>query len=89
MLFGCEEVRGGDFGVAQPATAQSIQGTATYRERIALPAAGNPPIWFDIAADLARIFPDRRYVVRARILVGDRLMFTTSSYPVLTKGHDR
>jgi len=76
--------------VAQPATAQSIQGTATYRERIALPAAGNPPIWFDIAVDPARIFPDRRYVVRARILIGGRLMFTTdSSYPVLTEGHDR
>ena len=29
-----------------------------------------------------------RYVVRARILVGDRLMFTTdSSYPVLTQGY--
>ena len=76
--------------VAQPATAQSIQGTATYRERIALPPAGNPSIRFDIAVDLARIFPDRRYVVRARILVEDRLMFTTdSSYPVLTEGHDR
>jgi putative lipoprotein len=102
--------------VAQPARAQSIQGTATYRERIALPPeatfeatledvsradapadviartrltpAGTPPIRFDIAVDLARILPDRRYVVRARILVGDRLMFTTdSSYPVLTQGN--
>jgi len=102
--------------VAQSATAQSIQGTATYRERIALPSAaifeatledvsradapadviartrltpaGNPPIRFDIAVDLGRIVSDRRYVVRARILVGDRLMFTTdSSYPVLTQGH--
>ena len=102
--------------VAQPAPAQSIQGTATYRERIALPPAaifeatledvsradaradviartrltpaGNPPIRFDIAVDLGRIFPDCRYVVRARILVGDRLMFTTDSrYPVLTQGH--
>ena len=102
--------------MAYPAHAQSIQGTATYRERIALPltavfeaaledvsradapadviartrltSPGNPPIRFDIPVDLARILPNRRYAVRARILVGDRLMFATdSSYPVLTQGH--
>jgi putative lipoprotein len=102
--------------LAGPAAAQSIQGTATYRERIALPPtaafeatledvsradapadviartrltpAGNPPIRFEIPVDLARIYPDRRYVVRARILDGDQLMFTTAtSYPVLTQGH--
>src|SRR5258708_1579933 len=102
--------------VAQPAPAQSIQGTATYRERIALPPAaifqapledvlradapadviarravppaGSPRIRFDMVVDLGRIVPARRYVVRARILVGDRLMFTTDSrYPVLTQGH--
>jgi putative lipoprotein len=102
--------------MAEPALAQSIQGTATYRERIALPPtavfeatledvsradapadviartrvapAGNPPIRFEIPVDLARIRPDRRYVVRGRILESDRLMFTTdASYPVLTQGH--
>lgn len=99
-----------------PAVAQSIHGTATYRERIALPPsaafeatledvsradapgdvlartrlspAGNPPIRFEIAVDLARIRPDRRYAVRARIMDGDRLMFTSdASHPVLTQGH--
>jgi putative lipoprotein len=102
--------------MAGPALAQSIHGTAAYRERIALPPtavfeatledvsradapadviararvtpAGNPPIRFEIPVDLARIRPDRRYVVRGRILEGDRLMFTTdASYPVLTQGH--
>ena len=74
-----------------PAMAQSIHGTATYRERLALPPsaafeatledvsradapadvlartrlspAGNPPIRFEIAVDLARIRPDRHYAV--------------------------
>lgn len=102
--------------LAGPAMAQSIHGTATYRERIMLPPtaafeatledvsradapadviararltpAGSPPIRFEIPVDLARIRPDRRYVVRARILDGDRLVFTTdTSYPVLTQGH--
>jgi putative lipoprotein len=99
-----------------PAMAQSIHGTATYRERIALPPSaafeatledvsradapadvlartrlsptGNPPMRFEIAVDLARIRPDRHYVVRARIMDGDRLMFTSdASHPVLTQGH--
>jgi putative lipoprotein len=102
--------------MAGPALAQSIHGTATYRERIALPPtavfeatledvsrvdapadviarvrvtpAGNPPIRFEIPVDLARIRPDRRYLVRARIVDGDRLMFTSDvSYPVLTQGY--
>jgi putative lipoprotein len=102
--------------MAGPALAQSIHGTATYRERIALPPtavfeatledvsradapadviararltpAGTPPIRFEIPVDLARVRPDRRYVVRARILEGDRLVFTTdTSYPVLTQGY--
>ncbi len=95
--------------------APLIQGTATYRERIALPptavfeatledvsradaaadviartrktSPGNPPIRFEITYDPARIQPNRSYVVRARILDGERLMFTTdTSYPVLTRG---
>jgi putative lipoprotein len=100
---------------AGPALAQSIHGTASYRERIALPPsaaleatledvsradapadvlartrvtpAGNPPIRFEIPVDLARIRPDRRYVVRARIVDGDRLVFTSDgSQSVLTQG---
>ena len=104
--------------VARMAPAQVIspvRGTATYRERIALPTnavfeatledvsqadaqseliarvqneqPGNPPIPFVIAFDAGRINPGHRYAVRARILVDDRVWFTTSqNYPVLTPG---
>jgi putative lipoprotein len=97
------------------AFAQSIQGTATYRERMALPPAavfeaaledvsradapaetiartrvsspGNPPIAFTIAYDPARILPDHRYVVRARILLDDKLLFSSdTATPVITRG---
>ena len=100
---------------ASTAMAQSIQGTATYRERMALPPAavfeaaledvsradapaetiartrvaspGNPPIAFTIAYDPARIVADHRYVVRARILLDDKLLFTTDTgAPVITGG---
>lgn len=102
--------------VVHAAAAESVQGTAVYRERIALPPTavfeatledvsradapgvvigrvriappGNPPIRFAIGYDPARIDQRRTYVVRARILDGARLMFTTdASYPVLTRGH--
>ena len=92
-----------------------IRGTATYRERMALPKGAifeasledvsrvgaaadviartreesppNPPITFEITFDPLRIQPRNSYVVRARILVGDNLLFTTdTSYPVLTQG---
>jgi len=94
----------------------SVKGTATYRERIALPPKavfeatledvskadspaevigrahldepGNPPIHFEITYDASQIDPSHRYVVRGRILVGDKLFFTTDQhYPVLTAGH--
>ena len=93
----------------------TVQGTATYRERIALPpeavfeatledvskadaaaeviglarleGPGNPPIRFEIRYDPARIHPSHRYVIRARVLVGGKLFFTTDQpYPVLTAG---
>lgn len=49
---------------------------------------GNPPIRFAITYDPAQINERHRYVVRARILVGGKLFFTTDqSYPVLTAGH--
>ena len=58
---------------------------AIARARIASP--GNPPIAFTIAYDPAKILPDHRYVVRARILVNDRLLFTTETVPaVITRG---
>lgn len=92
-----------------------VTGTATYRERIALPpdavfeatledvsradapaevigqvridGPGNPPIRFAIGYEPARIIPNHRYSVRARIVVGGRLLFTTDrNYPVLTGG---
>jgi putative lipoprotein len=95
--------------------AQSIRGTATYRERMALPPAavfeaaledvsradapaetiartrvaspGNPPISFTLAYDPGKILPDHRYVVRARILLDDKLLFTSdTAAPVITRG---
>jgi putative lipoprotein len=101
--------------VASTATAQSIQGTATYRERMAVPPAavfeatledvsradapadtiartrltspGNPPISFTIAYDPSKILPERRYVVRARILLDAKLLFTSDpATPVITRG---
>jgi putative lipoprotein len=92
-----------------------IRGTATYRERMALPPGAvfeatledvsrvgssadvigrtreesppNPPIPFEISFDPTRILPKSTYVVRARILIGSSLVFTTdTSHPVLTQG---
>jgi putative lipoprotein len=103
------------FTAATPVPAQSIQGTATYRERIALPpdavfdvvvedvsradapaaivaatrmaSPGNPPIAFTLAYDPAKISEERRYVIRASVLVGGKLMFTTdTASPVITRG---
>src|SRR5262249_8942617 len=56
--------------------------------RTLLTPPGNPPIRFQLPIDLARIRPDHRYVVRARIVDGDRIMFTSDeSHPVLAQGH--
>ncbi len=97
------------------AMAQSILGSATYRERMALPPAaifeatledvsradapatvvastrlaspGNQPIAFTITYDPAKILSDHRYVVRSKILVGDKLLFTSdTATPVITRG---
>jgi uncharacterized lipoprotein YbaY len=101
--------------IASPVMAQSIEGTATYRERVALPQSAmfeavledvsradapavtvartqiaslrTPPIAFTIAYDQAKIAANRRYAVRARIFVGDKVLFTTDTpTPVLTGG---
>ena len=103
---------------AQAPAAAQISGTATYRDRVALPTnavfdatleevsrADAPaivlgrarvqrprsgPIRFQIPFDADRIEPERRYVVRARILVDGRPLLTTDrSYPVLTRGNGR
>ena len=100
---------------AGTATAQSIEGSATYRERmslppkavfeavledvsradtpaqaiasIRLPSPGSPPIRFTLAYDPARIQSNHQYVVRARILVNEKLLFTTdAANPVITGG---
>ena len=94
----------------------SIEGTATYRERMALPPdavfeatledvsrvdapssvlgqarieqPGNPPFHFTIQYDPTQIQPNHIYAVRARVLAGERLLFTTDQrYQVLTQGH--
>jgi copper homeostasis protein (lipoprotein) len=49
---------------------------------------GQVPIRFEIPFDPARIDQSHSYSVRARIVVGQRLLFTTDqAYPVLTRGH--
>ncbi len=102
--------------IANTAMAQSVTGTATFRERIALPPAavfeavledvsradtmairvaqtrfaafGNPPIAFTIVFDPARIDSNRTYVVRVRILLDEKLLFTTdTAIPVITRGN--
>lgn len=108
-------VRSDHSPAASARQAQTILGTAAYRERMALPpgavleatledvsradakaetiaqtrvtSPGNPPIAFTITYDPAKILTDHRYVVRARILVDDKLLFTTdTAAPVITRG---
>ena len=48
---------------------------------------GQVPISFETPYDPNRVEPGHRYAVRARILVGDRLLYTTTQqFPVLTQG---
>jgi heat shock protein HslJ len=52
-----------------------------------LTSPGNPPIKFAITYDPAKILADRRYAVRARILVDDKLLFgSDTATPVITRG---
>ena len=77
-----------------PAHAGSLSGTATYRERIALPPdAEFEAVLIDVALadaparDLGRVRlrPAGRYTVRATVRQGERLLFTTDTFtPVLT-----
>jgi putative lipoprotein len=49
--------------------------------------AGQIPIRFEIAYDSAKVDERHAYAVRARILGGERTLFTTDKvYPVLTRG---
>lgn len=48
------------------------------------------PISFDLAYDRSKIQERSRYVIRAEIRDGDRLLYTTeTSYPVITQGNPR
>jgi len=90
---------------AAAASAGTLQGTAAYRERIALPPdavfeatlqdiaradapatvigrakiepAGQPPFRFEIRYDDAAIKAGGRYAVRATVMQGGQLLFTT------------
>ncbi|WP_171231205.1 YbaY family lipoprotein [Ruegeria sp. HKCCA4812] len=94
--------------------AGTVEGTATYRERIALPpdttlfvelqdisladapaetlaaqryALTGVPAQFELTYDDALIQDGRRYAVRASVMQGQKLLFTTDTvYPVLTHG---
>jgi putative lipoprotein len=58
-------------------------------ETVRLEKLGAAPIQFEIPYDPAKIDESRSYRVRARIVRGDRLLFTTDQvYPVLTLGSD-
>lgn len=55
--------------------------------RVEIAAPGNPPFHFAIAYDPTKIEERNRYAVRARITVGDSLLFISDTYsPVLTQG---
>jgi uncharacterized lipoprotein YbaY len=72
------------------ATLADVSQTDTAAEVIGLArieGPGNPPIRFEISYDPSRIHPSHRYVIRACVLVGGQLFFTTDQhYPVLTAG---
>jgi uncharacterized lipoprotein YbaY len=56
--------------------------------RLTLQAAGQVPIPFDLPYDPSRIDDGHRYAVRARILDGQQLLFTTTETTlVVTQGH--
>jgi putative lipoprotein len=53
-----------------------------------VPTAGKQvPIPFELSYKPADIVPNRRYVVRAKITAGDKILFSTKTpYPVITRG---
>ena len=61
---------------------------ATVVATTRVPSPGQPPIAFSISYDQAKIVPDHRYVVRARILLDGKLLFTSDvATPVITAGN--
>jgi putative lipoprotein len=73
------------------ATLEDVSKTdvpAVVVSSVRIDKPGQVPIRFEIPYDLARIDQTHSYWVRARILVGQQLLFTTDQvYPVLTRGH--
>ena len=61
---------------------------AKFIGRTRIEGPGNPPIAFGVPYDPAKIDEKGNYAVRARITVGDELLFTTTqNYPVLTQNN--
>jgi putative lipoprotein len=77
-------------GAVLEATLEDVSradAPATVIGRARVESPGSPPIRFSIAYDPAAIEPRHRYVVRARVTVGERLLFTTDTvHPVLGPG---
>jgi copper homeostasis protein (lipoprotein) len=64
------------------------QASAVRIADIRMTNPGPPPIAFTLRYDAEQIDPTHRYNVRARILEGERAIFTTEeAYPVITAGH--
>ena len=64
------------------------QASAVRIADIRMTNPGPPPIAFTLRYDAEKIDPTHRYHVRARILEGERAIFTTEeAYPVITAGH--
>lgn len=63
-----------------------VAADVVVRQRLTSP--GQVPIPFDLAYDPAQINPEHRYAVRAKIVDGDAVLFTTTDTTlVLTQGH--
>jgi putative lipoprotein len=77
-------------GAVLEATLEEVSradAPATVIGRARVESPGSPPLRFSIAYDPAAIVPRHRYVVRARVTVGERLLFTTdTAHPVLGTG---
>jgi putative lipoprotein len=55
---------------------------------VTLSDIGQPPYRFEIAYRQDQIVASHQYVVRARLMHDERLLFTTDqAYPVITRGH--
>jgi len=62
--------------------------SVTIAEQVIKPAGRQVPIEFELRYDPRRIEQSHRYAVRARILEGVKLRFTsTQVYPVITGGN--